>query len=69
MGGGRACYQWVRTCGFKLHHTIFLGAGNGGGGGASPCMANDAVPVFYCYVVAICYAVVKSFLRKIFFKV
>ena len=33
------------------------------------CIANDAVPVFYCYVVAICYVVVKSFfLFSIFLK-
>ena len=40
------------------------GAANEGGGGASPCIVNDAVPVFYCYVVVICYVVVKSFLRR-----
>ena len=33
-------------------------------GGAKTCIVNDAVPVFYCYVVAICYVVVKSFLKQ-----
>ena len=32
--------------------------GYGGGGGASPCIISDAVPVFYCYVV------VKFFLKR-----
>ena len=34
------------------------------GGGANLCIANDAIPVFYCYAVAICYVVVKSFLKR-----
>ena len=39
-------------------------AGNGGGNGrTSPCIVNDDVPVFYCYVVAICYVLVKSVLN------
>ena len=41
------------------------GTGNGRGGDANLCIANDAVPVFYCYVVAISYVVVKRFLKRL----